>query len=213
MDKGVAIIVSGPSGCGKDTILRNLFKEHPEIKFSISTVTRPRRGIADEDAKYHFVTRDEFESMLKNDELLEYNVYVNNYYGTPKKPVVEAIENGDIMVIEVDVNGAASIRKKMPGIKSVFVMPPSIEELERRLSSRGTDSAEVVKKRIDEARAEIVRKDEYDYTIVNGVLENAVNELYNIMYSSTSYTKAYNTKAFKFDNQNHYSSGNNSCRK
>ena len=181
MDKGVAIIVSGPSGCGKDTILRNLFKEHPEIKFSISTVTRPRRGIADEDAKYNFVTRDEFENMLKNDELLEYNVYVNNYYGTPKRPVVEAIENGDIMVIEVDVNGAASIRKKMPGIKSVFVMPPSIEELERRLSSRGTDSDEVVRKRIDEAKTEIARKDEYDYTIVNGVLENAVNELYNII--------------------------------
>ena len=80
MGKGVAIIVSGPAGCGKDTILRNLFKEHPEIKFSISTVTRPRRGNADEDAKYNFVTRDEFENMLKNDELLEYNSYVNNYY-------------------------------------------------------------------------------------------------------------------------------------
>ncbi len=181
MPNGLALIVSGPSGSGKDTILRVLLEQHPEIKFSISTVTRPRRGTPDEDEKYNFVSRDEFEKMLENGQLLEHNVYVGNYYGTPKQPVIDAIENGDVIILEVDVNGAANIRKNLLGVKSVFIMPPSMEELERRLLKRGTDDAEVVKKRIEEAKSEIARKDEYDYIIVNDVLEKAVDGLYNII--------------------------------
>ncbi len=181
MAKGLALIVSGPSGSGKDTILRRLFEGHPDLKFSISTVTRPKRGNVDEDSKYNFVSRDEFERMIENNELLEHNLYLNNYYGTPRKPVDEAIEKGDVIILEIDVNGAANVRKNMPGIKSVFIMPPSIEELERRLSKRGTEESDVVAERVEAAKREIERKDEYDYIVVNGVLETAVDELYNII--------------------------------
>ena len=171
MSKGFALIVSGPSGSGKDTILRTLFEQHPEIRFSISTVTRPRRGDPKEDEKYTFVSRDQFE----------YNEYLENYYGTPKKPIDDAIKNGDVIILEIDVNGAANVRKNMPQIKSVFIMPPSMEVLEDRLSGRGTEAADTVKKRLDQAKAEIARRDEYDYIVVNDVLETAVDELYNII--------------------------------
>ncbi len=181
MVKGIALIVSGPSGSGKDTMLRSLLEKYPEIKFSISTVTRPKRGNAEEDCKYNFVSCETFEQMIENNEFLEYNLYLGNYYGTPKKPVIDAIENGDVIILEIDVNGAENVRKNMPGIKSVFIMPPSMEELEHRLSGRGTEPAEVVKKRIDQAKSEISRSNEYDYIVVNGVLENAVDELYNII--------------------------------
>lgn len=181
MSKGFALIVSGPSGSGKDTILRTLFEQHPEIRFSISTVTRPRRGDPKEDEKYTFVSRDRFERMIENGELLEYNEYLENYYGTPKKPIDDAIKNGDVIILEIDVNGAANVRKNMPQIKSVFIMPPSMEVLEDRLSGRGTEAADTVKKRLDQAKAEIARRDEYDYIVVNDVLETAVDELYNII--------------------------------
>ena len=181
MDNGLALIVSGPSGSGQDTILRKLFESHPEIKFSISVVTRPRRGDPDEDSKYRFVSVDEFEKMIEHNEFLEHNLYVSNYYGTPRKPVEDAVANGDTIILEIDVNGAANVRKNMPGIKSVFIMPPSMEELERRLSKRGTESPEIVAERINKAKSEIERKDEYDYIVVNGVLETAVDDLYNII--------------------------------
>lgn len=181
MAKGLALIVSGPSGSGKDTILRRLFEQHPEIKFSISTVTRQKRGNPDEDGKYNFVTRAEFEQMIANDEFLEYNQYLDNYYGTPKKPVIGAIEKGDVIILEIDVNGAANIRKNLIGVKSVFIMPPSMEVLEHRLSGRGTDDPDTVAKRIEQAKCEIARRNEYDYIVVNGELEKAVDELYNII--------------------------------
>ena len=119
--------------------------------------------------------------MIEHDEFLEHNLYVSNYYGTPRKPVEDAVANGDTIILEIDVNGAANVRKNMPGIKSVFIMPPSMEELERRLSKRGTESPEIVAERINKAKSEIERKDEYDYIVVNGVLETAVDDLYNII--------------------------------
>lgn len=184
MSKGLVFIVSGPSGSGKDTVLKELFKKRPEIKFSISSITRGMRVGEVEGEKYNFISREKFEEMIKNDDLLEYNEYVGNYYGTPKSPVVNAVENGDDMIIEVDVNGAAKIREKLPDAVSIFIMPPSFEELERRLSGRGTETEDVIKERLGSALGEIKRATEYDYIVVNDDLIVAVNDIISIIESN-----------------------------
>ncbi len=177
MSKGSVVIISGPSGSGKDTILRLLLKKNPEIKFSISSTTRPMREEDKIEKKYDFLSVAEFEAMIENDQLLEYNRYVDNYYGTPRKPVEDAVNNGKDIIIEVDVNGAANIRKKLPDAISVFIMPPSFEELERRLLGRGTDSKEVIAARLETALQEIKRAPEYDYIVVNGDIDTAVDDV------------------------------------
>lgn len=181
MNKGALIIVSGPSGSGKDTVLKELFKLMPEIKFSISSVSRAMREGEIQGEKYNFITREEFESLIKEDKLLEYNVYCGNYYGTPRGPVDEAISSGNEIVLEVDVNGAANVRKKCSDCFSVFIMPPSFEVLKNRLLGRGTESQEVIDKRLAEAKAEINRANEYDYIVVNDKLEDAVLSLKGII--------------------------------
>ena len=177
MTKGSVFIISGPSGSGKDTLLKVLFEKHPEIAFSISSITRDMREGEIEGEKYNFISREAFEKMIKNDELLEYNIYVNNYYGTPKAPVVEATEKGLDIIIEVDVNGAANIRKKLPEAISIFIMPPTFNELHRRLKGRGTESDEIIAQRMNAALAEIKRATEYDYIVVNDNIEVAVDNI------------------------------------
>lgn len=184
MGKGGVFIVAGPSGSGKDTLFKELFKKRPDIKFSISSITRAMRVGEVEGEKYNFITREKFEDMLKNDELLEYNVYIGNYYGTPKAPVVAAIEKGEDMLIEVDVNGAKSIREKLPEAVSIFIMPPSYKELKRRLSGRGTESDEVIEKRMHESLSEIARATEFDYIVVNDNIDKAVDDIIEIIESS-----------------------------
>lgn len=183
MNKGRVFIISGPSGSGKDTVLKKVFEKLPEIAFSISSITRPMRSGEIEGEKYNFVTREKFEAMLKNDEFLEYNSFVGNYYGTPKTPVINCIENGSDMLIEVDVNGAAQIRQKIKDAVSVFIMPPSLETLKNRLCGRGTDSNDIVEKRFAEAVQEIARASEYDYIVVNNDIETAVDEFVSIIMS------------------------------
>lgn len=184
MSKGGVFIISGPSGSGKDTLLKKLFEKCPELKFSISSITRGMREGEVEGEKYNFISREKFESMIKEDKLLEYNVYVNNYYGTPREPVEKAVaENKDIF-IEVDVNGAESIRQKLPEAISIFVMPPSFEELKRRLSGRGTESEEVINLRMAESLGEIKRAVEYDYIVVNDDLSTAVLDVIAIIRGS-----------------------------
>ncbi len=181
MNKGSVFIISGPSGSGKDTILRRLLKKDSEIRFSISSTTRAMREEDKKEKKYDFISVDEFEKMIANNELLEYNRYVNNYYGTPKKPVMQAVDEGKDIIIEVDVNGAAAIREKMPEALSVFIMPPSLEELERRLCGRGTDSKEVIAERLETALKEIARAPEYDYIVINGDIDTAVDDIISII--------------------------------
>lgn len=181
MNKGRVFIISGPSGSGKDTVLKEVFERLPDIEFSISSITRPMRAGEIEGEKYNFISRERFEEMIANDELLEHNTFVGNYYGTPKAPVINCIENGKDMLIEVDVNGAAQIRQKMPDAVSIFIMPPSLEVLKKRLYGRGTDSEDVIKKRINEALQEIARATEYDYIIVNDVIETAVDNVITVM--------------------------------
>ena len=173
---GRLFIFSGPSGSGKDTVLKEIFKRCPEIEFSISSITRPMREGEVEGEKYNFISREKFEDMLQNDQLLEHNVFVGNYYGTPKAPVDKAILEGKDMIIEVDVNGAFQIKEKLPNAISIFIMPPSLETLRARLTGRGTEKAEVIEKRLGEALSEISRAAEYDYIVVNDVLDDAVND-------------------------------------
>ncbi len=176
MEKGSLFVISGPSGSGKDTILKRLFERKPEIKFSISTVTRPMRS-ANETEKYNFTSREKFERMIENDLLLEYNQYCGNYYGTPKAPVIEAVDKGETVIIEVDVNGKNNICKKIRDAVTVFIMPPSIEVLKKRLVGRGTENSEVVEKRMKEALNEISKAREYDYIVINDDLEKATANL------------------------------------
>jgi guanylate kinase len=184
MNKGGIFVVSGPSGSGKDTLLSQLFKKCPEIKFSISSVTRPMRAGEKEGEKYNFISRKEFEEMLQRDELLEHNVYVGNYYGTPKTPVLNASKNGEDIIIEVDVNGAKQIREKLPQAVSIFIMPPSFAELEKRLSGRGTETEEVIAERMNSALFEIERATEYDYIVVNDDIDTAVDDIIQIISGS-----------------------------
>ncbi len=181
MSKGRLVIVSGPSGSGKDTILKKVLQRLPELKFSISSITRPMRPGEVEGEKYNFVSVEHFEEMIKNNQLLEYNNYVGNYYGTPKAPIEKVIEEGGEIIIEVDVNGQKNIKSLVDSALSVFIMPPSIEVLRNRLQSRGTDPNEVIKKRMISAIAEIECAKNYDFIVVNDDLEEAVNDFVNII--------------------------------
>ena len=181
MSKGALIILAGPSGSGKDTVMKELFKLVPDLKFSISSITRDMREGEVNGEKYNFISRDEFESLIENKQLLEYNVYSGNYYGTPKAPVEKAIAEGNEILIEIDVNGAEEVRKNCKDYYSVFIMPPSFEVLRERLIGRGTDKMEVIEKRLSEAKNEMARANEFDYVIVNDDLMTAVQTFKTII--------------------------------
>ena len=181
MNKGRLFIVSGPSGSGKDTVLKKVFEKYQDISFSISSITRDMRAGEIAGEKYNFISREEFERMISDNALLEHNIFVGNYYGTPRKPVEDCINSGGDMIVEVDVNGAAQIREKMPEAVSIFIMPPSFEVLRQRLSGRGTETEKQVADRLLSAIGEIARAVEYDYIVVNDVLEEAVEDLISVI--------------------------------
>lgn len=190
-EPGLVVIISGPSGSGKDTLLNAVRKTYPKMRFSVSCITRGKRGNDSEDGKYRFVTVDQFKKGLDDGEFLEYNEYLGNYYGTPKQPVIDAVNSGDGIFIEVDVNGAASIRRALPQAISVFIMPPSLQSLKDRLYKRGTDDADIIERRLNAALREILRADEYDYIVVNDDLNEAAEQLCGIIRAaeSSSYRK------------------------
>lgn len=180
MKKGKFIVISGPSGVGKGTICNKLLSE-VNAWYSVSTTTREKREGEVDGINYYFVTKEEFENKIKDNEFLEYNVYNGNYYGTSRKTVLEKMEQGINVFSEIDVNGGHSIKKLFPDALLIYIAPPSMEELKKRLIERGTDSNEVIEKRLKIAEAEMKEIGFYDYVVVNDDLDKATREVKKII--------------------------------
>lgn len=181
-NKGKLIIVSGPSGSGKGTILKKLFKMDPTLHYSISATTRTPRDGEKNGVEYYFVTADEFEQAVARDDMLEWADYCRNYYGTPLGPVITWTELGENVILEIEVEGAEQVIRRWPAVRSVFIMPPSMEELERRLRSRATESTSDTSMRLHKAELEIEQAEMYEKVIVNDDLDQAVEELYEFIH-------------------------------
>lgn len=178
------LIVSGPSGSGKSTLVQNLHGL-PDLTFSVSSTTRPRRLTESAGKCYDFITEAEFKHRIDSGEFLEYaQVFGRHWYGTPQKQVDEARHAGLDLVLEIDVQGARQVKQKLPEAIAVFIVPPSRQDLERRLRSRGQDSDEAIARRLERARQEIARSAEYDFVIVNDDLQRASDELRAIVVAS-----------------------------
>lgn len=185
MSKGKLLVVSGPSGAGKGTVISELMKKRNDVCFSVSATTRaPRPGEVD-GVNYFFVSRDQFKRMIDNGEMLEYAQYVNNFYGTPKTYVEEKLNSGMHVVLDIEVQGAAQVTKAAPEAISVFLVPPSLEILEQRLRNRGTETEEQIQGRLHTARKEYTQADFYQYIVVNDSVETAVDELNAILTAAS----------------------------
>ncbi|GAA0330209.1 guanylate kinase [Oceanobacillus sp. FSL W7-1293] len=182
-EKGILFILSGPSGVGKGTVRKKLFEEELDLQYSISMTTRDRRTGEVDGVDYFYKSREEFEKLVEEGELLEYAQYVNNYYGTPRKYVEETIEKGLDVFLEIEVQGAMQVKKNFPQGVFIFLFPPSLEELKNRIVNRGTESQELVLNRLKEARNEIEMMDAYDYVVVNDQVETAVDKVKAIIKS------------------------------
>jgi len=179
--KGMLLVISGPSGVGKGTLFKKLLKDDPSTTFSVSYATRaPRPGEVD-GIDYHFVTLEAYQAMKARNGFLESAEVHGNYYGTPVQPVIEAVEKGKNMVLDIDPQGALQVMEAMPGCVSIFILPPSYAELRRRLTERNTEKPEDVERRLNNARGEIALMDRYQYLIVNDDVETAYAQLKGIV--------------------------------
>lgn len=181
MEKGKTFIISGPSGVGKSTILHKLFERRGNLYFSVSATTRPPRAGEQDGVHYHFSTVEEFRRQIEQGAFLEYAEFVGNYYGTPRRYVDEAMERGEDVILDIELQGANQVHRLRPEAVRIFILPPSVAELERRLVDRGTETAEKVQRRLARAKEEIKSIHTYDYIVINDNVEHAVNELDAIM--------------------------------
>ncbi len=186
MSKGTLAILIGPSGSGKGTLIKELLQKQNGIFLSVSATTRaPRPGEVD-GVSYYFTQKEDFEAMIAADALLEHARYVENYYGTPKAPVFERLERGEHVLLEIEMQGAMQVKAKYPQAVSIFIMPPSVQELRRRLTGRGTETAEVIEKRMAMAIGEMEYAKECDCVVVNDDVTRAANEIADILEHYTS---------------------------
>ncbi len=181
MTKGKCFIISGPSGVGKSTVLHALMEKRKNVYFSVSATTRDPRPGEEDGVHYHFLDVDTFRQWIANDEFLEYAEFVGNFYGTPRRFVDEAMERGEDVILDIEVQGAIEVTSKRPDGVRIFIAPPSWAELERRLTDRGTDSPDKIQKRLLRAKVEFQTAHTYDYFVINNTVEEAVEELNAIM--------------------------------
>ena len=181
--QGRLIVITGPSGVGKGTLVRQLLQRHRELHLSVSVTTRPPRPGEVEGKHYYFVDRHRFVQMVKNEELLEWAEFAGNCYGTPLLPVKQRIDSGESVLLEIELIGARQIRERFPQAQQVFIRPPSMVELERRLRTRGQDSEQAIARRLKLAGEEISAAKEFDFEIVNDDLEEALKQLENVLFA------------------------------
>ena len=181
-NQGILIVVSAPSGCGKDTVISKVLEKlGDDAMLSVSMTTRSIRPGEAEGVNYFYVSVDEFKEHIENGDMLEYATYGSNFYGTPIKPVKDKLAEGKIVFLIIEVEGGGNVKKIFPEAKKIFIMPPSMEVLEKRLRNRGTDSEEAITERLRIAETELKRANEYDYIIENNVLEDAVSDVMSII--------------------------------
>lgn len=175
--RGLLVVFSGPSGTGKGTVLKEYFARHPEARLSISVTTRQPRPGEQDGREYHFVSWEEFQQMQRRGALLESAEYCENWYGTPRAPIEAWLQEGHDVFLEIEVQGGAQVQKLEPGSVGVFILPPSVAELERRLRKRGTETEEVIQSRLAAAKKELHAVGQYTYAVVNDTVENAVERI------------------------------------
>ncbi len=181
MSKGLLVVLSGPSGAGKGTVVRYLLDHHDGIRLSVSATTRnPREGEID-GQHYFFVTKEAFEQMIREEKVLEYAEYCGRYYGTPLEPIQKWREQNEDVLLEIEVQGGAQVKEKCPDSVTIFLLPPSLEELENRLRGRGTEDEETVMRRLETAKAELGEADKYDYQVVNDDVARTAEEILTIL--------------------------------
>lgn len=189
--QGVLLVMSGFSGAGKGTVVKRLLESKENYSLSISATTRsPRHGEVKGES-YYFVSKLEFEKMIRQDDLLEWATYVDNYYGTPKAYVFEQLKKGKNIILEIELQGAMKIREQYSGAIMVFIVPPSIKELKDRLVGRGTESMSMIKKRLERAEEETAYIKDYDYIVVNDVLEECVDTVHSIVVATRHHASQY----------------------
>ena len=180
-EKGMLIVISGPSGCGKDSVVKNLLTKNKNIWVSISCTSRDKRQNEEDGKDYYFVTKEEFEEKIKNNEMLEYAKYTNNYYGTPKKYIKEHLDKGEDVILIIEIQGALKIKEILKETIFIFILPPSMDELRKRLVGRNTESIEKVEERFKTAYQEINEVKKYNYAIVNDEIDKAADKINSII--------------------------------
>ena len=195
--KGLLVVVSGPSGAGKGTICKNFMELNKQMLLSISSTTRNPRENEIDGVNYNFITKQDFEDLIGTDSLLEYVHVFGNYYGTPKKWVLECIEKGKDVLLEIEIVGAMKVKEKYPDAILVFVLPPSLKELKNRIITRGTETIEQIENRMARAMQEIKTIEKYDYFIFNDNLTRAVDDLEAIISAEKNKVKRYSQEIVK----------------
>ena len=195
MKKGLLFIISGPAGSGKGTVVNSLIKNHPELSLSVSATTRAPRAGEINGVHYHFISKDEFEKLIEKGEVLEHTTYCENYYGTLKREVLKANKAGRDIILEIEVDGAMQVKKKVRGAVTIMLTPPDAASLEKRLRGRGTETDDVIKWRLNRAKEEIKLIGNYDYSVVNndGEADKCAKLIYDIIkaeHQKTKYTKS-----------------------